>query len=96
MISLVYDPASDVLYVKVDGSKILSSRSSENDDNFILNMDGCGSVVGVQWVFPHRTPKHPEWDNLPEGLRNIIDDWFVSQDRFRPWTTLQIQIAKLF
>lgn len=96
MITLEYDPSSDVLYVRIGGSNPTTSRTPEDDANFILNLDEYGSIVGVQWISPHQTPEHSGWRTLPEGIRNIIENWFSSQDKFYPWTTLQIQTAKLF
>jgi uncharacterized protein YuzE len=44
------DAESDVLYVKVRGARIRTSRSIGGDDFVILNSDSKGRVVGLQLV----------------------------------------------
>jgi len=95
MISLDYDCGSDVLYVKREFHTIKTSVECGADDNPILDLNELGEIVGIQWIGPHKPP-HPAWDSLPEDIRDIVADWFHSEEKSSPYCTLQIRKMRLF
>lgn len=73
------DTAADVLYVKLEGVRIATSREAPSDDYLILNEDNEGRVVGVQVMFASEFADswcaHPDKEMLPAELLLALDNW---------------------
>jgi uncharacterized protein YuzE len=82
-VALHADELSDVLYAKVEGASIRTSREAPNDGDLILNLDENGRVIGVQVLgalslTAHAWLEHPDRRMLPVEVSAAVEQWLAA------------------
>lgn len=81
-IRTTYDRQHDVLYVKIEGAHIATSREHPIDGDLTLNYDHDGRIVGIQFLWMRELrgmwAQHPGRHCLPGEIRDEVD-------RFMEW-----------
>lgn len=86
-LTITHDAALDVLYVKLEGARIATSREAPSYDYLILNEDSEGLVVGVQIILASECADswrgHLDKDILPSELSSAIENWIIRDEAIR-------------
>jgi uncharacterized protein YuzE len=81
-VTLTFDCAADVLYVRKLGAELISS-STYSDDCVVLNLDGAGQVTGLVLVYVSELvdgwSSHQDRAHIPNELLTVVDRWFAGR-----------------
>lgn len=83
--TLAYDAQADVIYVRSEGARSVTSNEAPSDGHLILSTDASEAVVGTTLMAASEMPAdfwctHPDRGLVPTDLLAAMDAW-IGGDR---------------